>query len=142
MEKKDNVGLVISFISRDAAGNIDHEASVENFRATLLRYEAERETESEQIGTLVTELFDTYRGAAIDMGSIESYVSNRLSGGNPTSAPIFREKTANFIRNSAPDWKAKMKADEAKQAGFTYFIGRGRNGGVVRLCDYTKPEKK
>ncbi|CAB4196646.1 hypothetical protein UFOVP1290_166 [uncultured Caudovirales phage] len=110
-------------------GTVDVAGSEAAFSGALVKYIAERETESEEIALAVEAVFDRLNGAR---GNMPYVVNQALQSLNvqPENHKVLTEKVADFIR-------ANAQGDEA-----VYHIGKGKAGGVIRLSDESDENRK
>ncbi len=114
-----------AFLVRGADGSCDLDATVLKFRGELEKYLAQRETEDAGIAAAVHEVFDTYKGANINMPALQGFVLQKM-GATPANWAVLGERIADYVRSQAGE-------------GGLYKIAKGKNGGVRRVADI-KPE--
>jgi hypothetical protein len=117
-----------AFVVRGESGSVDVEATTLKFRGALEVYLATRETEDASIAAAVHEVFDTHRGANINMPALVGFAIQKL-GVTPANHATLSEKVADYVRNNAGD-------------GGAFEIKKGKGGGTRRVCDITKPAAK
>ena len=105
------------YVLRTNTGNIDHEATIERFRADLNKFAAERETEIGVISNAVHTVLDGHKGKRVPMPFLASEVLRALNV-QPENYKTLTEKVLDYVRVS----------DE-------FSIGKGKNGGVARVID-------
>lgn len=123
-----NINLA-TFAVRDSSGNVDLDGTMVKFQSELLKFQAERETETAVIAEAVTAVFDQHRGANIQMPAIVTLALQRLNV-QPESYKVLSERVADFVRANAGTERAEGK---------TFRIAKGKGGGVTRWVDV--PEK-
>lgn len=114
---------IAQYTVRNADGSIDHEGTLAKFAGDLLRFEAERELEREVIANAVHALFDKHLGKRLNTPFVVGEALKALNA-QPENYKVLTEKVQDFIRTS-PD----------------FHTGKGKGGGVARLCDLT-PEQR
>jgi hypothetical protein len=112
------------YVVRNADGTIDVEATCQKFEGDLLVHIAERETEEEQVATAVHGVFDTYKGARINMPALVSAAVTRL-GVQPANYQVLADAVHAYVRSNA---------------GTLFTIQKGKGGGVSRISDEPKPK--
>ncbi|CAB4196633.1 hypothetical protein UFOVP1290_153 [uncultured Caudovirales phage] len=110
-------------------GSVDTEGSVGAFRSALDAALIEQDAMSEGIALAVEAVFDTLNGARANMPYVINETLRRLST-TPANYNLLTEKVGEFIR-------ANAQGDEP-----TYHIGKGKGGGVIRLCDESEDARK
>ena len=114
-----------AFLVRGADGSCDLDATVLKFRGELEKFLALRETEDAGIAAAVSEVFDTHKGASINMPALQGFVLQKM-GATPANYAVLGERVAEYVRSQAGE-------------GGIYKIAKGKGGGVKRVADI-KPE--
>jgi hypothetical protein len=113
-----------TYVVRAGDGSIDLDATCAKFARDLLAFQAERETETEAVGTAVNAVFDQFPGARINMPALVNYALQRLNV-QPENFRILSEKVQSYVRDhSGP-----------RESGALFHIGKGKGGGVFRWSD-------
>lgn len=109
------------FLVRGSDGTVDVDATTLKFRGALEVYIAERETENALIAAAVSEVFDQFKGANINMPALTSYALQRLNA-TPSNFMALSERIQEYVRENAGE-------------GGIYKIAKGKGGGVRRVAD-------
>jgi hypothetical protein len=141
--------ILSSYIVRASSGSIDHDATCSKFADDLVKYEAERETELETIALAVNTVFDTHKGASINMPALTSLALRELNA-QPSNFAALTERVQEYVRDNADRTEKKDKEGKVVQVAEAprtraFCIGKGKGGGVKRWCDQPvaeKPESK
>lgn len=116
---------VPNFAVRDSSGEVLIDETVEKFRVELLRFKANRETETAQIAMAVNAVFDQHLGVSITMPAVVSMTLTRLDV-TPETFNLLRERTMDFIR---------ANASAKREDGMDFCVQKGKHGGVFRWVD-------
>ena len=119
------------FCVRNEDGTIDLVATKFKFEATLLQYQADRETEATVIANAVNALFDQFKGARLNMPYVVSQSLRNLNC-PPEIYKSMENKVKEYLHANAGD----------KETGALFGIGKGKLGGVTRHADYKETEIK
>ena len=112
-----NVSNVAAFIVRSTTGEIDINASVDNFHAELDAYVKKHRRELKKVAKAVNDVFDQHRGKAFSVSAIQSFTLQSMG-----VSPENYDEMSNLIREY-------IKSDP------NFMVNRGRGGGVTRLSD-------
>jgi hypothetical protein len=120
---------VKAFFVLDAGSKIDLEASTAKYRQAALGYLASQEAEESLVTQCMSEVFDTYRGASLNLDFVKSQTVQRLGIHNPSlkepSLYITLAKRVEDVLHSLTG------EDESKP----YSMRKGKNGGFSRKAD-------
>lgn len=110
------------FVKFDGSGNIDIQASVDQFRTNLEEYAVLQAADLETVGNAVEAVFDEYKGTRLNLPVLASFAAAKI-GTTPKTHQDVCERVMTYVRS------AKDK----------YVIGKGRTGGAARLKDLPAP---
>jgi hypothetical protein len=99
-------------------GAIAVEATCLAFRNALLAHIAEQEKQDDEISRALNGIFDTYKGARINMPALVALALQRL-GADPTNYKTLEEAVYKHIRHNLQ----------------VFRVAKGKNGGVSRIAD-------
>lgn len=119
------MAVLASYVLRGEDGELDVEGTVEKFRADVLNYQVERETEAATIGAAVNAVFDEYPGTRINMPALQTFALAKLNA-QPENHKALQTRVAEYIRDNAA---------AERSAGQLFKIGKGVKGGVLRWSD-------
>ena len=100
-------------------GTIAVDATCLAFRNALLAHIAEQEKQDDEISRALNGIFDTYKGARINMPALAALALQRL-GADPTNYKTLESAVLQHIRNNLT----------------VFHVARGKNGGVSRIADH------
>jgi len=110
------------YVVRGVDGTIDVLATCQKFEGDLLVHIAKQETEEAEVATAVHGVFDTYKGARINMPALISVTLQRL-GVQPANYQVLSDAVHAYVRSNA---------------GTLFTIQKGKGGGVSRISDEPK----
>ena len=124
-------------------GHIDLEASTSRFRESALRHLASQEAETDRISRCMTQLFDTYRGATLNLEFIKSQTVQLMCKESPTlnDPSLFLTLSARveeFLKENTnqPAQEAMAKRPAKPEiTGKIYSMKFGKAGGWHRVSD-------
>ena len=113
-----NINLV-SYVVRDALGNMDLAATENKFHEDLVKYQAKNEVDTEVIGNAVKQLFDKYPGANIQMKALITFTLQILQT-KVDAMELVSSRIHKYVQANAGEGKL-------------FEIKNGAAGGVKRL---------
>lgn len=125
------ISLTVDLVQSD--GSIDQAASEQAFRTALVKRMAELETEGAEIAAATAELFDQYRGQAIDMPTLGSLVAQKLNA-VPENHAVLSERAKQYVRANSQETK-DAAGNVTQHPDSLFVIGKGKGGGCYRRAD-------
>jgi len=124
-----------SFLVLDNDKNIDVEKSVDKFRAAVTKAADARRNDLEVVAKAVSDLFDRFRGAYIQITAIKSMVLNALGVHHSAYGEI-----GDRIHKYVQEWTEAGNGitEEGKPALFV--LKKGPGGGFARRSDLKAAE--
>jgi hypothetical protein len=138
--KKDNTmnTIVLStFAVRNSDGSVDSDATVSKFQDALSSFIAERDTETETIGTAVAAVLDSLNGTRGNMDYLVSATCRELNADH-AAFKVLGDKIRAYVRDNASD---KNEDGTPEDPTKLFHIGRGKGGGVGRWTDILAAKK-
>lgn len=135
-----NITLTVPLF-RTSEGRYDHDRIAAAFRGESVKHEAERELEEATIRDALNTIYDTYRGTAITMPTLEGMVCRALNA-QPANWKTMADRVATFVRANSQETVEKDAAGNklvTKHPNSLFVIQKGKGGGVLRRSDI--PEK-
>lgn len=134
-----STSLTVDLVLRD--GHIDQAASEAAFRTALLRTIAEAETQAQQIGEVVSDLFDQYKGAAIGMPALASMAAQKLNA-QPENFKVLSDRVLDYVRSNSQTTGSEEAGNLVEHPNSLFVIAKGKGGGCYRRADRPAPEAK
>lgn len=134
---------VKAFLVETTEGKYDLKASAAKYEAAALRFIASQEAENGLIEGCMSELFDFYKGACLNLDYIKSQTVERMKKAKPelSEPTLFNMLTSRveeyLHENCNQEAVAATEKRAAKEAvtGKAYAKKMGKNGGFYRVCD-------
>ena len=125
-------GILAAYAVRDEAGQIDLEETCGQFASDLIKFQAERETETSVVAEAVNAVFSAHPGAKMNMPYVTGEALKLLNV-QPETFKLLTERVQVYIRDNNGD----------RPSGKLFHIGKGKGGGVCRWsdCPLTDEEK-
>lgn len=123
--------VLSAFVARTPEGNIDHQATTNKFASLLQRYEAERETENEELVHAINAVFDDHPGTRMNSPYVLNQALLVKMGCQPSELPILTKRGKEYLQSNT---------GERGQAIFGMV--RGPGGGCVRWSDVPEEKKE
>lgn len=112
-------------VVRDDTGCVDIEGTVATFRGELYAWLQEVECTTALIAEAVGKVFDTHKGACINMPALTS-MSLHILGATPANYADLSEKVGAYVRTSKT----------------LFAVSKGKGGGVRRIADMSAEDQK
>ena len=116
-------------------GKTDKDATLASCGDAIDKYTAERETEEATIAEAVGALFDTHKGAALNMPFVCNEACRQLNV-QPVNFKTLTERVAQYVRDHSQGEKV---GDSFERPSSEYVISKGKGGGVRRRADIPPP---
>lgn len=116
--------LSIALVRTDS-GSVDLDATLAGAKSAVLSHIAEAETQTAEIASAVSSVFDTLNGARANMPYVQSSAA-RLLNAQPENHKALTERVAQYVRDNASTDRADGKL---------FSIQKGKGGGVSRWSD-------
>ncbi len=128
-----------------ADGRIDLDASTAKYRSACLQYKAQQEAEEGLVSECMADLFDTFRGATLNLEYIKSQCVQRMVKRHPdlnvhTLFSTLAGRVEDYLRANLDHDAIPAKGDKPEQPAKTdglYAMRHGKNGGFYRKADAT-----
>lgn len=125
-------GILAAYAVRTSEGQIDLEGTCEAFASDLIKFQAERETETSVVAEAVNAVFSAHPGARMNMPYVTSEAL-RLLNVQPETHKLLTERVQVFIRDNS---------GAERSSGKLFHIGKGKGGGVSRWSDVPLTEEE
>lgn len=131
-----------------ADGRIDVAASAAKYQAACLQYKAQQESDEALVSECMGELFDTYRGATLNLEYITSQSVQRMVKRHPdlnvpTLFSTLASRVEDYLRANCDRAEVPAKGDKAAVPAKTdgiFAMKHGKNGGFYRKSDAAPPK--
>lgn len=121
-----------SYVVRTADGSVDLESTLFKFEEDLQRFIAEKDVENAAIAAQIHAIFDTYKGARLNMPYLTGEALRRMNA-SPANWKVLSDKITSFVQDNA---QGKTGEDgSVERPNSTFIISRGKGGGVARRAD-------
>ena len=121
-------------LQRNSAGRYDHERTLSNFSAALVKHESERELEESTVRDTLNGIFDQYKGTAITMPTLEGMVCRALNA-QPANWQTLADRASAFVRENSQETTDKLTKVKTLHPESLFVIQKGKHGGVLRRAD-------
>lgn len=111
-------------------GNIDVEASVERFRQAITVAAETRRNDLEVIANGVSQVFDRFRGAHIQIAALQSFVLQDLKV-HPSAYGLLGERVHKYVQ----EWTEVGNGITETGAKALFRLRKGKGGGWCRISD-------
>lgn len=131
-----------------ADGRIDVAASAAKYQAACLQYKAQQESDEALVSECMGELFDSFRGATLNLEYIKSQTVQRMVKRHPdlnvpTLFSTLASRVEDYLRSQCDRDAVPAKGDKPEQPAKTdglFAMKHGKNGGFYRKADATPPK--
>lgn len=123
-----NMSNVVPFLVRGSDGSLDFAACAAKFESELIKYAAERETETQTIADAVDAVFAAY--PALVKMNVPALITMTLTKLNaqPENHKVLSERIHQYVQENA---QGKTEEDGTQERPDSKFvIGKGKGGGV------------